>query len=349
MKSILSVASLAILASSVLAAPADVAVVKRQCPVPPSSSSASLPPTTSSSAPAAPTTSSPPGTGSGGGTTGSGKGVATVYADDWLSQQNWPTADTLKGWDVLYLAFWMSHAVADNAQNWASIDPATQATLKSGMGNTKLMVSAFGATEQPFSAGDDPAATAASLAAWVKAQNMDGVDVDFEDLDGFNNGKGAEDWLISFTTALRTALPSPYIITHAPLAPWFQPGAKWGGGGYLKVDKAVGSMVDWYNVQFYNQGATEYVDCNGLFVQSSSAWPQTSVFEIIASGVDPSKIVIGKPATTADASNGFMDPATFAGCVSQNWGKNGWTGGVMSWQFPHADAAWIATVRGSTF
>lgn len=37
------------------------------------------------------------------------------------------------------------------------------------------------------------------------------------------------------------------------LAPWFEPGSKWGGGGYLAVDKNVGSLVDWYNVQFYNR------------------------------------------------------------------------------------------------
>lgn len=37
------------------------------------------------------------------------------------------------------------------------------------------------------------------------------------------------------------------------LAPWFQPGGRWGGGGYLKVDSSVGSLVDFYNVQFYNR------------------------------------------------------------------------------------------------
>lgn len=38
-----------------------------------------------------------------------------------------------------------------------------------------------------------------------------------------------------------------------------------------------------------------------------------------------SKIVIGKPATVADASNGYMDPMTMASCLSQakdqKWGK----------------------------
>lgn len=55
------------------------------------------------------------------------------------------------------------------------------------------------------------------------------------------------------------------------MAPWFEPNV-WGGGGYLKVHQAVGSLIDWvcdillpryillyfdismqYNVQFYNR------------------------------------------------------------------------------------------------
>ena len=85
---------------------------------------------------------------------------------------------------MLYLAFWMSHAVADNAQNWAEMDNATRAAIQSDLraGGVRLMVSAFGATEQPTTAGDDPVATAQALAQWVKEQGLDGVDCDFEDL-----------------------------------------------------------------------------------------------------------------------------------------------------------------------
>lgn len=95
------------------------------------------------------------------------------------------------------------------------------------------------------------------------------------------NGK-AEEWIISFTTQLREQLPvGKYIVTHArtclsffspylreydtqppsALAPWyptilpwvargcslfsrFAP-KRWGGGGYLKVHKNVGSIIDW--------------------------------------------------------------------------------------------------------
>lgn len=59
-----------------------------------------------------------------------------------------------------------------------------------------------------------------------------GLDIDYEDLDAFNGGTGsAENWLISFTQTVRSKLPQgKYIVTHAPMAPWFSPN-RWGGGG----------------------------------------------------------------------------------------------------------------------
>lgn len=86
------------------------------------------------------------------------------------------------------------------------------------------------------------------------------------------------------------------LIENIALAPWFQPGSRWGGGGYLKVDSSVGSLINFYNLQFYNrecsiwsanppsnrdlvfvslEGATEYTTCAGLLTASSSAWPNT--------------------------------------------------------------------------
>ena len=117
----------------------------------------------------------------------------------------------------------------------------------------------------------------------------------------------------------------------------------------LKVHQNVGSLIDWYNIQFYNrkpyssavtqiylplfflEGTTEYTSCTGLLTKSSSAWPQTSLFEIAASGVPLNKIVIGKPATASDASSGFVAPSTLAGCIWQAK-QRGWNGGIMVWE-----------------
>ncbi|KNZ74506.1 Basic endochitinase [Termitomyces sp. J132] len=234
---------------------------------------------------------------------------------------------------------------AISAQEWTTLTDAQRATIKSqyAAAGIKLIVSVFGATDAPTSTGADPVETANTFAAWVKQYNLDGVDVDYEDFNAFDGGK-AEAWLISFTTQLRAQLPSgSYIITHAPVAPWFSPSI-WPGGGYLKVHSSVGSLIDWYNVQFYNQGTSEYTTCSGLLTTSSNTWPESALFQIGANGVPLSKLVIGKPATTSDANNGFMSTSTLASCLNTAKAQ-GWNGGVMVWQYPDATASWIAAVR----
>jgi chitinase len=156
----------------------------------------------------------------------------------------------------------------------------------------------------------------------------------------------AENWLIAFTQTLRQQLPQgQYIITHAPVAPWFA-GALYTSGAYATVNAKVGNLIDWYNIQFYNQGTTEYTTCAGLLTQSSSTWPNSAVFQIAAGGVPLNKIVIGKPSTPGDATGGagYIDPNTLASCLQQAKAQ-GWSAGAMFWQFPHATSSFIATVR----
>ncbi|TFY79025.1 hypothetical protein EWM64_g4988, partial [Hericium alpestre] len=177
--------------------------------------------------------------------------------------------------------------------------------------------------------------------------SLDGIDVDYEDFNAFDGGTGsAETWLESFTTQLRTQLPQgQYILTHAPVAPWFEAN-RWGGGGYLAIDKSVGSLIDWYNVQFYNQAT--YTTCATLLTASDGDFPGSALFQISANGVSLNKLVIGKPANSGDASDGYIDPTTLAGCVSQAKSQ-GWNAGVMTWEYPDAGAAWIKTVRSQAW
>ncbi|THH14722.1 hypothetical protein EW146_g5647 [Bondarzewia mesenterica] len=103
-----------------------------------------------------------------------------------------------------------------------------------------------------------------------------------------------------------------------------------------------------YNVQFYNQGASEYTTCTNLLTTSGGSFPGSAVFEIAANGVSLNKIVIGKPATSSDASTGYMSPATLAGCV--NTAKSqGWNAGIMTWEYPDAAASWISTVKAQAW
>ncbi|KII87370.1 glycoside hydrolase family 18 protein [Plicaturopsis crispa FD-325 SS-3] len=272
-----------------------------------------------------------------------------IYSDKWVSGETGPPdASQLKGYNVFALSFLLTSGAADQALEWTTLtaDQRTAVKTQYAAAGISLVVSVFGSTDTPVSSGADATATAQTIAAWVKQYDLDGVDVDFEDFAAMNAGTGTA-WLVTFTQALRAELPQgTYIITHAPVAPWFS--ASKFPTGYLEVEKQVGSLIDWYNIQFYNQGTTEYTTCDGLLTTSSSTWPASSLFEIVAAGVDQSKLVIGKPATGSDATNGYVDAATLAGCLATAKSQ-GWDAGAMVWQFPDAAADWISTVRGTAF
>ncbi|KAI0065523.1 glycoside hydrolase [Artomyces pyxidatus] len=293
-----------------------------------------------------------------------------AYSDEWISGENGPpSTSSISGFNTFILSFLLISGAADQALEWQEISSSDRSTIKSQYASAgiKLLVSAFGSTDAPTSEGEDPVALANTMAAWVKQYDLDGIDVDYEagsgrlkiivrlldvplqDFNAFDGSSGsAEPWLESFTKQLRVNLPQgTYILTHAPVAPWFQANA-WSGGGYLAIDQAVGSLIDWYNVQFYNQGSTEYTTCTGLLTQSGGSYPGSSVFEIANNGVELNKIVIGKPGNSGDADSGYMSPSSLSGCLSTAKSK-GWSAGVMTWEYPDAGASWIKTVRASAF
>ncbi|PIL36371.1 hypothetical protein GSI_00059 [Ganoderma sinense ZZ0214-1] len=254
------------------------------------------------------------------------------------------------GYNVVALSFLTLNGAVDQAGNWATLSAADKTAKKTEYHNAgiKIIASAFGATDTPTTSGANAVNAANTMAQWVKTNGLDGIDVDYEDLGAMNRGDGAaEKWVSDFTTTLRKTLPQgQYILSHAPLAPWLAPNHQFAAGAYVKINQNVGSLIDWYNVQFYNQGL--YGDCAGLLTSSGGAFPGSSLFEIPKNGIPLNKLVIGKPATAADASNGFMDAATLGSCVKQAKAK-GWNGGVMVWQFPHADASWMQAAKGGAF
>lgn len=101
--------------------------------------------------------------------------------------------------------------------------------------------------------------------------------MDWEDTAAFNSAVGGgETWLIQFTNQLRSKLPNS-IITHAPQAPYFGGTTLYPNNGYLAVEKAVGASIQFYNVQFYNQGSTSYNTSHSLFNVSGGWATGTSV------------------------------------------------------------------------
>lgn len=188
------------------------------------------------------------------------------------------------------------------------------------------------------------------------------------------NSAHAVAWIVEFQKELRNLLPLPYIISHAPVAPWFTSANDYADGSYVSIHQQVGDTIDFYNVQFYNQGADQYVTCEvsrtvlvggintkigfqTLLTNSGSEWPSTSVFEINSyTGVPLDKIVIGKPLGVDSASNGcvfsmlqeldldklmmkrYMSASDLQVCVGEAE-EEGWRGGIMFWQWSDVSVA----------
>ena len=207
------------------------------------------------------------------------------------------------------LSFWLTTGPSDAVEVWAHA--LKYCTLSNPWGNTtaeiqkawldayhtdgkKVLVSAFGATEWPTTNGADAVQTAQDLATFVIDNQLDGVDVDYEDNSAMNYGEGVN-WVIDFTNELRTLLPSSqgYIITQAPQAPYFA--SSYPQGGYLTIDKEVGYAINWYNVQFYNQGSSNYNTYETLFVESDGWAVNTAILQLADGGIPLQKIVLVTP------------------------------------------------------
>ena len=117
-----------------------------------------------------------------------------------------------------------------------------------------------------------------SLADYVINNKLDGVDIDYEDSNAFENPSlHGEEWLITLTNILRQRLPADKILSHAPQAPYFMGTSKYPNNAYNKVHQMVGSKIDFYNVQFYNQDSSSYNTSQTLFNVSGGWAPGTSV------------------------------------------------------------------------
>ncbi|OSD06759.1 glycoside hydrolase family 18 protein [Trametes coccinea BRFM310] len=274
-----------------------------------------------------------------------------VYTDRTSNAPILPAASEMEGYTVVALSFLLLSGAADQALGWQSLSDSDKHAFKEDYNSAgiSIIVSAFGSSDAPTSTNADPVDTANTMAQWVLDNQLDGIDVDYEDLNAMDARDGkAEKWIVTFTQTLRQKLPKGhYLLTHAPVAPWFSPKFNT-TGAYITVDQQAGDLIDWYNVQFYNQGDDMYTTCDGLLNTSGSAWLGSSLNEIASAGIPLDKLVIGKYASNGDGANGYMDAQTLAQCVAQAK-QQGWNAGIMFWEYPDADADLIKTVRGSSF
>jgi chitinase len=259
------------------------------------------------------------------------------------------------GYNVVNLAFWLYGNPADFVGVWANA-PTSQKQAAIDHAHSKgaiIMVACGGGTESPFE--HDAADYGTKIGQFAANNLLDGIDFDLENFAAglIAPGKTAQatiDWVVACNNAARSAYAAirgkQPIISHAPQGPYFGKigdSSSWAGalGGYTAIEKA--TQVDFYNVQFYNQGATCYTTYEGLFVNSGkscSTFPGTSISEINQWGVPMNKIVLGKPLIEGDASNGFVSASALKTMITyaQSHGIN-WNAGVMFWMFHGNDQA----------
>ena len=113
-----------------------------------------------------------------------------LYGDQDVASQSYgaPPYWNITGFNVFNLAFWtVKFGVADNAAKYAAKSDCDKKWFKSRYAGAgmKLMVSVFGATDTPQSLGKDPVQLGKTIAAFVKKNGLDGVDVDYEEMDLF--------------------------------------------------------------------------------------------------------------------------------------------------------------------
>lgn len=291
---------------------------------------------------------------------------------NWSAQPPTPIVDVAPtAYNVLHAGFFLPSLgkAYDFAATLTNPNPAYGGKLiVDSMHNAskKVILSVGGATETPQSAAyftkNDPTRLAATLAKLVKDSGIDGVGIDWEDAYDNSNpgltGYGAAStrkagsgpavaWLCTLTKALRRALPSPrYLISHAPQAPYFDL-------GYDVVHRNCGADIDYYNVQFYNQG-NYYVTESGLIDKETiipdkypscvSPW-DGSIADIVRRGVPASKIVVGKIITSGDGNSGYVPLSSFASWLGKAVAKYPTLAGAFGWQWgSDTKGAWATTV-----
>ena len=97
----------------------------------------------------------------------------------------------------------------------------------------------------------------------------------------------------------------------------------------------MGDLINFYNIQFYNQGDSKYDTYSELIEKATGFFSGTSLMEIKKRGVDLKKLVITKPILPNDATNtGYMPAQDLRAAVDKALESYKWFGGICHWQYP---------------
>lgn len=257
------------------------------------------------------------------------------------------------GFNIINLAFMVNGVACDMALVWnrelADINPVTGKKYRDEVleyahnKGCSILLSTGGSTENNF-IQTDPALYSKTVTDFVLSTSLDGVDFDLENFGpgliayGSSSSQDTINWLVNVTNITRNTLGPYALISHSPQSPYFSSigsNNSWAGplGGYTGVYNGA-SSIDFFNVQYYNQGVTNYVTYNGIFVDAAPDFPQSAVTQL-TSWIPLNKFVVGKPMRQTDASTGYNTPEEINSIILQAKTLLGWNAGIMTWQYPY--------------
>lgn len=165
------------------------------------------------------------------------------------------------------------------------------------------------------------------LVSTLKQFNLNGIDLDIEEQVTLAN----TEMLIQ---DLNRDFGSGFLITMAPVASELSGGGGLSGLNYNQLYDDVGSLISWFNGQFYN------------------GWGSPTVADYTAcvnQGFPPSKIVLGTPGNPADG-NGYVSLPVLSAVVNDLSQEYPEFGGVFSWEYFNTlptPAAWVSGLAGA--
>lgn len=246
----------------------------------------------------------------------------------------WVTVDEIEqrcqGYTDILFGFWVDPATGSAGAATAAVEDNGKIiqTVKS-LGK-KCILAAGGSTFTPDTGDLNSAATyGKAVGEYAKNNKFDGVDLDIENITMDAN---AINWLIHVTNAVK-AVDKTLQISHAPQAPYFTGQGK----GYQEVDQKTDGAIEFYLIQYYNQGTwgyQSYSNYDSMFekVYEKQYENPTAIPSITDSGIAAEKLIIGKPIAESDAENtGYIKPSVLCGIIEKAMKNAIPFGGVMGW------------------
>ncbi|HEY3904577.1 MAG TPA: glycosyl hydrolase family 18 protein [Streptosporangiaceae bacterium] len=300
--------------------------------------------TSPNSAAVAATTTSAVGGGGGGG--GSGGLPAHLLMGYWQDFTNGATPLTIAAVPASYnlIAVAFGNSDATPGQVTFSVDSGLSAALggytqqqfindiKTAQARGQKVILSVGGQNGTVSVNDAASASnfASSVFALIQQYGFNGVDIDLE------NGVNPT-FMASALEQLESDVGPNLIITLAPQTVDTQSA----GSDYLALALNIKTILTMINTQYYNSGTMNGCDGN-LYAEGTENFMTALACTELESGLSPSQVGLGLPASTSAAGSGFVSPSVVNAALDclaakQNCGSfvppTTWPGirGVMTW------------------